>query len=149
MNKTKANGHVDEPDVADAAPKKHGDKEWMASDKDAAAIPDNNMLVVMPCLMLVMFLAALDQTIVTTALPTIASHFNASREWSEVYRLPTVVDELTIPFGFSAGEYSWVGTSYLLVATIMVPCWGRGENLVRITPRQSQLTRAPSFLLVS
>ena len=60
--------------------KKHGDKDWMASDKDAAAIPENNMWLVVPSLMLVMFLAALDQTIVTTALPTIASHFNATRK---------------------------------------------------------------------
>jgi hypothetical protein len=67
-------------DAAIQPTKKHGDKEWMASDKDAAAIPENNMWLVVPSLMLVMFLAALDQTIVTTALPTIASHFNATRE---------------------------------------------------------------------
>lgn len=39
-------------------------KAWMESDKDEAAIPENDMRLVMPALMLVLFLAALDQTIV-------------------------------------------------------------------------------------
>jgi hypothetical protein len=81
------NQPADDASPTDAAiqpTKKHGDKEWMASDKDAAAIPENNMWLVVPSLMLVMFLAALDQTIVTTALPTIASHFDATRECFEI-----------------------------------------------------------------
>jgi len=65
------------------------EKEWMATDKDVEAIPENNMWLVIPAMMLVMFLAALDQTIVTTALPTIASHFNASRtSWPFLRLLP-------------------------------------------------------------
>lgn len=98
-------------DVADNKPAATSDapveKAWMASDKDQDAIPENNMWLVAPSLMLVLFLAALDNTIVTTALPTISSQFDAT-----------------------PSEYSWTGTSYLLVSTIMVPCWGRVSDIV-------------------
>ncbi|KAJ5726664.1 uncharacterized protein N7483_008021 [Penicillium malachiteum] len=47
------------------------------------------------------FIAALEQTIVATAVPTIAKHFNAS----------TV-------------EYAWIGTAYLLPAAASAPPWG-------------------------
>jgi hypothetical protein len=43
---------------------KHGEKAWMQSDKEQDAMPYNNYYLVMPSLMLVLFLAALDQTIV-------------------------------------------------------------------------------------
>lgn len=49
---------------APTAPPKHGQKAWMASDKELDEIPYNNYYLVMPSLMLVLFLAALDQTIV-------------------------------------------------------------------------------------
>jgi hypothetical protein len=70
--------HAGTPDAHDDA-RNTAEKTWMASDKDAPEIPKNNMWLVVPSLMLVLFLAALDNTIVTTALPTIASHFNATR----------------------------------------------------------------------
>lgn len=73
---------------------KHGEKAWMQSDKEQDAMPYNNYYLVMPSLMLVLFLAALDQTIVceyhgkhfcqvtdtsaATALPTIAEKFHAT-----------------------------------------------------------------------
>lgn len=43
---------------------KHGEKSWQTSDKDLVKQPENNLLLVMPSLMLCLFLAALDQTIV-------------------------------------------------------------------------------------
>jgi quinol-cytochrome oxidoreductase complex cytochrome b subunit len=52
------------PQDAPAAPPKHGEKAWMASDKELDEMPYNNYYLVMPSLMLVLFLAALDQTIV-------------------------------------------------------------------------------------
>lgn len=52
----------------------------MESDKDQPEIPKNNMWLVVPSLMMVLFLAALDNTIVTTVLPTIAGNFGATRE---------------------------------------------------------------------
>ena len=54
---------ADGPESAPTVPK-HREKAWMQSDKDLDAIPYNNYYLVMPSLMLVLFLAALDQTIV-------------------------------------------------------------------------------------
>jgi EmrB/QacA subfamily drug resistance transporter len=56
-------------------------------------------------LMLSIFVAAMDSTVVGTALPTIARELN----------------------GFSL--YSWVFTGYLLTATTSVPIWGRLADL--------------------
>lgn len=41
-------------------------------------LPNNRLMFVVPCLGLVLFLAALDQTIIATALPIIAGKFNAT-----------------------------------------------------------------------
>ncbi|KAI9047867.1 hypothetical protein LZ554_008575 [Drepanopeziza brunnea f. sp. 'monogermtubi'] len=51
------------------------------------------------------FLAALDTTIVTTALPTISEHFHSS-----------------------AG-YTWIGSAYLLANAASVPLWGKFSDI--------------------
>src|SRR5476651_1352211 len=67
-----------------------------------------SLRIVFPALMLVLLLAALDQTIVSTALPTI-------------------VGELGSP-----ENLSWVVTAYLLSETIAVPIYGKlGDMLGR------------------
>jgi EmrB/QacA subfamily drug resistance transporter len=63
------------------------------------------ILMIMSGLMLGMFLAALDQTIVATALPTIVGDFHRS-------------DLL-----------SWVITAYLLASTTSTPLWGKAGDL--------------------
>jgi EmrB/QacA subfamily drug resistance transporter len=63
------------------------------------------ILVIMSGLMLGMFLASLDQTIVSTALPTIVGDFHRS-------------DLL-----------SWVITVYLLASTASTPLWGKAGDL--------------------
>ncbi|TDB93755.1 MFS transporter [Actinomadura sp. 7K534] len=60
-----------------------------------------DLYVVLGALMLAMLLAALDQTIVSTALPTIVSDLG----------------------GFS--HLTWVVTAYLLAATASTPLWGK------------------------
>lgn len=52
-----------------------------------------------------LFLAALDQTIVTTTLPSIAKEFN------------------------NFGDISWVGTAYLLTTTAVQPLYGVAADL--------------------
>lgn len=71
-----------------------------------APIPAQPSLrLLFPALMLVMLLAALDQTIVSTALPTIVGDLG----------------------GLS--QLSWVVTSYLLTSTIVVPLYGKFGDL--------------------
>lgn len=50
------------------------------SPQNVVQVPLNNMWIVVPSMMLVLFLSALDNTIVTTALPTISSELDATRE---------------------------------------------------------------------
>lgn len=72
----------------------------------AAALPPKPSLkVLFPALMLVMLLAALDQTIVSTALPTIVGELG----------------------GFN--QLSWVVTAYLLSSTVVVPLYGKFGDL--------------------
>ena len=71
----------------------------------AAAAEHRRILIILSALMMGMFLAALDQTIVATALPTIAGDLH----------------------GLS--HLSWVVTAYLLTSTISTPLWGKLGDL--------------------
>ena len=63
------------------------------------------ILVILSALMLGMFLAALDQTIVATALPTIAGDLKG------------------------LNHLAWVVTAYLITSTISLPLWGKFGDL--------------------
>jgi EmrB/QacA subfamily drug resistance transporter len=71
----------------------------------AGDIGHRRILVIIGALLLGMFLAALDQTIVATALPTIAGDLH----------------------GLS--ELSWVVTAYILASTASTPLWGKLGDL--------------------
>ncbi|ORY80421.1 major facilitator superfamily domain-containing protein [Protomyces lactucae-debilis] len=70
-----------------------------------------SMPLVFAGLMLTVFLAALDQTIVATALPTIAQDLGANEN-----------------------EYAWIGSAYLLTSAALVPLWGTLSNIVGRKP---------------
>jgi EmrB/QacA subfamily drug resistance transporter len=76
-----------------------------ANPAEEAGFTHRQILAIMSGLMLGMFLAALDQTIVSTALPTIVGDFHRS-------------DLL-----------SWVITAYLLASTASTPLWGKAGDL--------------------
>jgi EmrB/QacA subfamily drug resistance transporter len=67
--------------------------------------PDRRTLTTFAGLLLAMLLASLDQTIVSTALPTIVGELGG-------------IDRL-----------SWVVTAYMLAATVTIPLWGRVSDL--------------------
>lgn len=68
-------------------------------------LPPRRVLLVMVGLLLGMLLAALDQTIVATALPTIAGDLH------------------------DLAHLSWVVTAYILTSTISTPLWGKMGDL--------------------
>ena len=76
-----------------------------APDSGPSYLSHKQILVVLGGLMAGMFLAALDQSIVGTALPRIVSEFN------------------------SLDKLSWVVTAYLLTSTASTPLWGKVSDL--------------------
>ncbi|KAI0051349.1 MFS general substrate transporter [Auriscalpium vulgare] len=77
---------------------------------DQQVLPENKLWIVFPGLMACTFLAALDQTIVATALPTIVERLGGGK------------------------NYSWVGSSYLLAAAALAPLYGKLSDLVGRKP---------------
>jgi EmrB/QacA subfamily drug resistance transporter len=69
------------------------------------ALPHAEIRTIVIGIMLAMFLGALDQTIVATALPTIGVHFG------------------------NLGELSWVVTAYLLTGTTVTPLYGKLSDI--------------------
>ncbi|HUA94152.1 MAG TPA: MFS transporter [Acidimicrobiales bacterium] len=72
-----------------------------ASPAPALVLTHRRVLVVIGALLLGMFLAALDQTVVSTALPTIVGDLHG------------------------ATHLTWVVTAYLLSSTVSTPLWGK------------------------
>ncbi|KAJ5520149.1 Major facilitator superfamily domain general substrate transporter [Penicillium fimorum] len=72
----------------------------------AAKMGKKKIIVVMTALCLALFLAALDMTIISTALPTIAAQFNASES-----------------------GFSWIASSYLLANAACIPLWGKISDI--------------------
>ncbi|OQO00322.1 hypothetical protein B0A48_13669 [Cryoendolithus antarcticus] len=81
----------------------------------AAGVPDPNdeyggrskgkVAIIMAALCMAVFLAALDVTIITTALPTISEHFH------------------------STSGYTWIGSAFTLANAASVPSWGKISDI--------------------
>ncbi|KAI0029161.1 major facilitator superfamily domain-containing protein [Vararia minispora EC-137] len=69
-------------------------------------VPNNNLVLVFLALMTTTFLAALDQTIVATALPTIVEGLHGGN------------------------EYSWVGSSYLIASAAFTSVYGKLADIL-------------------
>src|SRR5215472_5142357 len=76
-----------------------------AGERAPAALSHRDVLVVFSGLMLGMFLAALDQTIVATALPTIVGDLHG------------------------LNHIGWVVTAYLLAVAVVMPAYGKAGDL--------------------
>src|SRR5215472_11282232 len=77
----------------------------MATTSGGAQLTHRQILIVFSGLMLGMLVSALDQTIVSTALPTIVGDLGG------------------------LNRLSWVVTAYLLTSTVGVPIWGKVSDL--------------------
>ena len=75
------------------------------SDAAPIALPRRRILIIIGALLLGMLLAALDQTVVSTALPTIVGDLGG------------------------ASRLTWVVTAYLLASTVSTPLWGKLGDL--------------------
>ncbi|KAG2137519.1 MFS general substrate transporter [Suillus clintonianus] len=69
-------------------------------------VPKNRMSIVFFGLMCTVFLAALDQTIIATALPTIVAEFGGGK------------------------NYSWVGSAYMLACASLGPLYGKLSDIL-------------------
>jgi MFS family permease len=77
-----------------------------ASTNDADAAKKRHILLIFAGLMVTMLLASLDQTIFSTALPTIVGELNG------------------------VNHMLWVTTAYILASTIMLPVYGKMGDLI-------------------
>ncbi len=76
-----------------------------APDLETPRYSKRETLLTMMGVMMVMLLAALDQTIVSTAMPRITAEFNG------------------------LDRYTWVTTAYLLTSTVMIPIYGKLSDM--------------------
>ncbi|ESK84655.1 membrane transporter [Moniliophthora roreri MCA 2997] len=79
-------------------------------DLEVQTLPKNNYAIVLTGLMLSVFLAAMDQTIVSTALPTIIRDLGGG------------------------DAYSWAGTAYLLTGACLTPLYGKLSDILGRKP---------------
>ena len=84
---------------------KHPAKHEQAPKHEQVHLTHPEIRAIVLGIMLAMFLGALDQTIVATALPTIGRHFG------------------------DLGDLSWVVTAYLLTATAVTPLYGKLSDI--------------------
>ncbi|KAF3491834.1 uncharacterized protein GIQ15_01351 [Arthroderma uncinatum] len=112
MEATPESGSLPRPSIEekretqqDEQENQHRDKEVPAGDNEAK-MSKSKVAIIMVALCLATLLAALDITIVTTALPTIAREFNTSQ-----------------------ADYAWVGSAYLLGAASSTPSWGKISDI--------------------
>ena len=97
------------PVFEDSSDKDSGGKdggEVKKIESQAEAMSKATIVAIMFSLCVALFLAALDVTIITTALPTIATAFETS-----------------------AADYTWIGSAYLVACAGAVPVWGKLSDI--------------------
>ncbi|KAL1947869.1 hypothetical protein VTO73DRAFT_13593 [Trametes versicolor] len=96
------------PSTADPEKGRKPGQHWKYNEEHV--LPKNNIPVVFCGLMCCTFLAALDQTIVATALPTIVEKLGGG------------------------SDYSWVGSAYLLATSALSPIYGKISDITGRKP---------------
>jgi EmrB/QacA subfamily drug resistance transporter len=93
---------TEQPQAPPAAPTSPGGAQ---ASQSLMFLPPRRKLAILGAILLTMFLASLDQTVVGTALPRIITDLNG------------------------ANLYAWVVTAYLLTSTITVPIYGKFSDV--------------------
>ena len=104
LRPTSSHGHEGQPLMASATPAPAAARSRWTRTCGNGALPGlsrRRILLIIGALMLGMLLAALDQTIVSTALPTIVGDLKGG------------------------SHIAWVITAYLLATTVSTPLWGK------------------------
>jgi hypothetical protein len=94
---------LDHPLLKDPSSKAKPGASW--KEKEQHVVPKNRLGIVFFGLMCSTFLAALDQTIVATALPTIVAELGGGN------------------------NYSWVGSAYMLASASLGPLYGKLSDI--------------------
>lgn len=105
-SRTPSNKSTSEDDVQDGAEKPAASPDLNRTQSKADQLGTVKITIIMASLCMALFLAALDITIISTALPTIAGVFKAS-----------------------SADYTWIGSSYLLACASSVPLWGKISDI--------------------
>ncbi|KAK4251072.1 MFS multidrug transporter-like protein [Corynascus novoguineensis] len=101
-------------EVKQESPSSPASGEAAGAGEDFTAVPASEVqskrsrfraALLMTSLCTAVFLAALDITIVATALPTISEHFH------------------------STSGYTWIGSAFLLAAAVVAPSWGKFSDI--------------------
>ncbi|KAI6150532.1 major facilitator superfamily domain-containing protein [Pisolithus tinctorius] len=92
----------------DSKPTKEAGASWKQNEE--LVLPKNHLWIVFIGLMSTLFLAALDQTIVATALPTIVADLGGGR------------------------NYSWVGSAYMVTCAALGPLYGKLSDMLGRKP---------------
>ncbi|KAH8704937.1 major facilitator superfamily-domain-containing protein [Talaromyces proteolyticus] len=113
---------ISHPEIA------NGDQTSTNEPTESDSLPKNGRTklettLIMGALSVSLFLSALDTTIITTAVPTIVTHFNSSI------------------------GYIWVGSAYLLGNAAVVPVWGKISDI--FGRKQTLLVTVSVFLFGS
>lgn len=95
--------------------------EEQSLEQDPGELGTQRKIIIVLALCICTFLAALDQTIITTAIPAIAAQFNAP--WA----------------------YTWIGSAYLLASASCMPSWGKFSD---IWGRKPAILSAAAIFLV-
>lgn len=96
---------LEDPAASKPPPQSDG-SDLVKTQSQASQFSRARTSIIMFSLCMALFLAALDVTIITTALPTIAEHFTAT-----------------------AAGYTWIGSGYLLAAAASAPVWGKISDI--------------------
>lgn len=92
----------------DVADEKHDEETGLELTQQKTPMEQRSkgkIAVIMLALCMAVFLAALDVTIITTALPTISEHFHSS------------------------SGYTWIGSAFLLANSASIPSWGKISDI--------------------